>query len=237
MGPRACFLRRRHRCAGNKIAFVFRKKTIQDKLEQLAPNLPWGQIEFNFLDLRTVFRFRKFAQCIHSKIWTGGIEIWLAPEEVRAENLFFVGDADLSAADARDDWVHGYVRKAFSLLTLGRKCKDSQAQNAYTGACFSLWALLYDAGIDPSPIEFRWRIGRLLKVAGWIDPEFGKLKPLLNALPERFYRGNLNLEKNIETEARMALAAGWRIHRAAKRAIARRDGVPAAKKWNDSDDS
>lgn len=199
-------------------------------IQEQAPNLPWDRIELNFEDLRELMRSRKFSQCIVSKIWTGGIELWSAPEDVRAANMTTVADAELSALDAKLEWVRGYELKAFAVLISGRKSDFmpawEYAQNAYTGACFSLWALLYDANIDPSPREFRWRLWRLLEIASWVDGSLKKLEPLLAALPERFCRENISdeISETSEEESRKALAAAWWIHRAAKRSIrARRE--------------
>ena len=201
-------------------------------IKKSTPQLPWTSIELNFYDFRDVVLFRKFSQCILSKIWTGGVELWTAPEAVRAANMAEVANTELSAAEAKAEWVRSQQLKAFAVLVSGRKYNDltdrMNAQNAFTGACFSLWALLLSAGIDPSPREFRWYPERLLEIATWIDPGLARLAPLLVQLPERFYRDSWDCGVVSEEEARKALAAAWRIYRAVKRSNRARIALGAA---------
>lgn len=197
--------------------------SIYDALEKRTPELPWWRVEIQFADFTDVVRYRKFSQCILSKIWTGGVELWTAPEAVRAEREAALSGAELSAAKAKADWVQSQRLKAFAILVSGRKFKDlpdrEYAQNAFTGTCFSLWALLYSAGIDPSPREFRWRPERLLEIGIWIHPDLSRLQPLLLRLPERFCRDSMDAGCVGKEEARSALAAAWRIHRAVKKLL------------------
>ncbi len=196
---------------------------VMDALEKHAPTIPWAKIELHFADLRDVVRYRKFSQCILSKIWTGGIELWTAPEAVRAAREAELAGAELPAAKAKADWVQSQLLKAFAILVSGRKFKDlpdrEYAQNAFTGTCFTLWALLYSAGIDPSPREFRWRPERLLETGIWIHPDLSRFRPLLLRLPERFCRDSMDIGRVGKEEARSALAAAWRIYRAVKKIL------------------
>jgi predicted nucleotidyltransferase len=135
-------------------------------------------------------RFRKFPLTIYSKIVTAGIVLWENPESKELHQS--TAAPMLSALEAKAAFTTRWLSKAKSLLfsnSLGTAStwrRQSAARNAYTAACFSLWAILYNAGIDPSPHPMRWRIRRLFELANWTHTELSALRKLLRWLPEKF---------------------------------------------------